>query len=82
MQAFFIKMIDKQVNYYYEKSTFTRMAENVPRQDTHTDKKENLIFLINREIQSGAVAKSYMRKIVFYFLSVQEYTDRRNISYV
>jgi hypothetical protein len=27
-----------------------------------TDKKENPIFLIYREIQSGAVAKSYMRK--------------------
>jgi hypothetical protein len=27
-----------------------------------TDKKENKIFLIYREIQSGAVAKSYMRK--------------------
>ncbi len=28
----------------------------------YTDKKENNIFLIYREIQSGAVAKSYMRK--------------------
>jgi hypothetical protein len=28
----------------------------------HTDKKENLIFHIYKEIQSGAVAKSYMRK--------------------
>jgi hypothetical protein len=27
-----------------------------------TDKKENQIFLIFKEIQSGAVAKSYMRK--------------------
>jgi hypothetical protein len=27
-----------------------------------TDNKENLIFLIHKEIQSGAVAKSYMRK--------------------
>jgi hypothetical protein len=26
----------------------------------YTDKKENRIFLIYREIQSGAVAKSYM----------------------
>jgi hypothetical protein len=26
-----------------------------------TDKKENQIFLIYREIQSGGVAKSYMR---------------------
>ncbi len=28
----------------------------------HTDKKEKKIFLIYREIQSGAVLKSYMRK--------------------
>jgi hypothetical protein len=28
----------------------------------HTDKKDNQIFLIYREIQSGAVTKSYMRK--------------------
>ncbi len=28
----------------------------------HTDKKENQIFLICKEIQSEAVAKSYMRK--------------------
>jgi hypothetical protein len=26
----------------------------------HTDKKENQTFLIYREIQNGAVAKSYM----------------------
>jgi hypothetical protein len=32
----------------------------------HTDKKENKIFLIYREIQSGAVAKSYMRKGFLY----------------
>jgi hypothetical protein len=28
----------------------------------YTDKKENQIFLIYKEIQSGAVAKSYIRK--------------------
>jgi hypothetical protein len=28
----------------------------------YTDKKENKIFLIYKEIQMGAVAKSYMRK--------------------
>ncbi len=28
----------------------------------YTDKKENKIFLIYKEIQSEAVAKSYMRK--------------------
>jgi len=41
----------------------------------YTDKKENLIFLIYKEIQSGAVAKSYMtnglliyREIFTHFL--------------
>jgi hypothetical protein len=29
---------------------------------SYTDKKENKIFLIYKEIQSGAVAKLYMRK--------------------
>ncbi len=28
----------------------------------YTDKKENQIFLIYKEIQNGAAAKSYMRK--------------------
>jgi hypothetical protein len=28
----------------------------------YTDKKENKIFLIYKEIQSGAIAKLYMRK--------------------
>jgi hypothetical protein len=31
-----------------------------PMGDSYTDKKENQIFLIYREIQSGAVAKSYV----------------------
>jgi hypothetical protein len=30
--------------------------------DVYTDKKEKKIFLIYKEILSGAVAKSYMRK--------------------
>ncbi len=52
----------------------------------HTDKTENKIFLVYKEIQSGAVATNglfiydfataplcislYMRNILFYFLSV------------
>jgi hypothetical protein len=34
----------------------------VKRRMVYTDKKENQFFLIYKEIQSGAVAKSYMRK--------------------
>jgi hypothetical protein len=35
----------------------------------YTEKKENQIFLIYKDIQSGAVAKSYMRK---GFLIIEE----------
>jgi hypothetical protein len=36
----------------------------------YTDKKEKKIFLIYKEIQSGAVARSYMRK---GFLNMRKY---------
>jgi hypothetical protein len=39
----------------------------------HTDKKENQIFLIYREIQSGAVAKTYMRKGFLIYEEMQKY---------
>jgi hypothetical protein len=35
---------------------------NLKWANSHTDKKEIQIFLIYKEIQSGAVAKSYVRK--------------------
>jgi hypothetical protein len=38
-----------------------------------TDKKENQIFLIYKEIQSGAVAKSYMRKGVLIYEEMRKY---------
>jgi hypothetical protein len=42
--------------------TYTKLYVNEFGFTRHTDKKENQIFLIYREIQSGAVAKSYIRK--------------------
>jgi hypothetical protein len=33
----------------------------------YTDKKENQIFLISREIQSGAAAKSYMTNVLLIY---------------
>ncbi len=39
----------------------------------YTDKKENLIFLIYKEIQSGAVAKSYMRKGFLIYEEMRKY---------
>jgi hypothetical protein len=39
----------------------------------YTDKKENLIFLIFNEIQSGAVGKSYMRKGFLIYEEMRKY---------
>jgi hypothetical protein len=39
----------------------------------HTDKKEKKIFLIYMEIQSGAVAKSYMRKDFLLYEEMRKY---------
>jgi hypothetical protein len=39
----------------------------------YTDKKENKIFLIYKEIQSGAVAKSYMRKCFLIYEEMRKY---------
>jgi len=38
-----------------------------------TDKKEKQIFLIYKEIQSGAVAKSYMRKGFLIYEEMRKY---------
>ncbi len=40
---------------------------------THTDKKENEIFLIYMEIQMGLVAKSYMRKGFLIYEEMRKY---------
>ncbi len=39
----------------------------------HTDQKGKTIFLIYKEIQSGAVAKSYMRKGFLIYEEVRKY---------
>jgi hypothetical protein len=39
----------------------------------YTDKKENQIFLIYKEIQNGAVAKSYMRKGFLIYVEMRKY---------
>jgi hypothetical protein len=50
-----------------QKQTIVREENIIPQgffylNRKHTDKKENKIFLIYKEIQSGALAKSYIRK--------------------
>jgi hypothetical protein len=44
---------------------------------SHTDKKENQIILIYKEIQSGAVAKSYMRKGFLIYKEMLKYFPTR-----
>ena len=41
--------------------------------NSSTDKKENKFFLINKDIQSGAVAKSYMRKSFLIYEEMRQY---------
>jgi hypothetical protein len=40
----------------------------------YTDKKENQIFVIYKEVQSGAVAKSYMRKGFLMYEEICKYS--------
>jgi hypothetical protein len=40
---------------------------------TFTDKKESQIFLIDKEIRSGAVAKTYMRKGFLIYEELRKY---------
>jgi hypothetical protein len=41
--------------------------------EAYTDKKEKKIFLIYKEIQNGAVAKSYMRKGFLIYEDMRKY---------
>ncbi len=50
-------------------------ARNAEAACSYTDKKENEIFLINKEIQMGAVAKSYMRKGFLIYEEMQKYEE-------
>jgi hypothetical protein len=48
-------------------------ARNAEAACSYTDKKEKEIFLIYKEIQMGAVAKSYMRKDFLIYEEMQKY---------
>ncbi len=45
----------------------------VRKKEKYTDKLENLIFLMYKEIQNGAVAKSYMRKGFLLYKEMRKY---------
>jgi hypothetical protein len=49
------------------------ILHNNKRPFRHTDKKENQIFLIYKEIHSGAVVKSYMRKGFLIYEKMRKY---------
>jgi hypothetical protein len=49
------------------------MTYHFKRRNRYTDEKENQTFLIYREIQSGAVAKSYMRKGFLIYQEMPKY---------
>jgi len=52
---------------------FWKKATSTKNPRLCTDKKENEIFLIYKEIQKGSVAKSYMRKGVLIYEEVRKY---------
>jgi hypothetical protein len=61
-----------------QKQTIVREENIIPQvffylNRNHTDKKENKIFLIYKEIQNGAVAKSYMRKGFLIYEEMRKY---------
>jgi hypothetical protein len=49
------------------------VSSPAPKAGGYTDEKENQIFLIYREIQSGAVAKSYIRKGFLIYEEMRKY---------
>jgi hypothetical protein len=50
-----------------------RYSQGACHDHEYTDKKENQIFLIYKEIQNGAVAKSYMRKGFLIYEEIRKY---------
>jgi hypothetical protein len=46
-----------------------------------TNKKENKIFFINKEIQMGSVAKSYMRKGFPIYAEMRKYLSSRPLDF-
>jgi hypothetical protein len=48
-------------------------GSGIKRSTDYTDKKEKKIFLIYKEIQKGAAAKSYMRKGFLIYVEMRKY---------
>ncbi len=56
-----------------QKESISSVFDHFLSPNYYTDKKENQIFLICKEIQSGAVAKSYMRKGFLIYEEMRKY---------
>ncbi len=52
--------------------SYFSISEEIRVSAFFTDKKENQIFLIYKEIQNGAVSKSYMRKGFLIYEEMQK----------
>jgi hypothetical protein len=55
------------------RGSITRTQQSVISPIKYTDKKENKIFLIYKEIQRGSGAKSYMRKGFLIYEEMRKY---------
>ncbi len=60
---------------YFLETLGTRLGKKryINDKGNHTDKKENEIFLIYKEIQMGSVAKSYIRKGFLIYEKMRKY---------
>ncbi len=67
--------IDKyhRLFFHYTVNSLSEITNARLLQVLYTDRKENQIFLIYKEIQSGAVAKSYMRKGFLIYDEMRKY---------
>jgi hypothetical protein len=64
---------DTQKKQHKQTNDFLSIEGGLKRQSNSTDKEEKKIFLINKVIQSGAVAKSYLRKGFLIYEEMRKY---------
>jgi hypothetical protein len=58
-----------------------RMTGGTLNLPLYTDKKENQIFLVYKEIQNGAVAKSYITNGLLKYLHISSYIRKPFLIY-
>jgi hypothetical protein len=60
--------VDLKVSFYLEDEDYVLKFTSVISCKRYTDKKENKIFLIYKEIQMGSGAKSYMKGFLIQYM--------------